>query len=539
MKSVCSSRPRCTCCGTSETPLWRSGPQGAKSLCNACGVRFKKGKLRYNPESNKFTFLDNSKEELEKPSFSASVSDSCCFSFSKQDESGKSAASSNLRKPGEINPARKRNKSLKSGKSFQRTKSCHQLETKYIECSPDIDSTFQQADYIYLSEQIKPPEDAEENSRKTENSNYSAEKELESNSNHCYRGEIHKVASVPREKAFSAPASPVSNFHLSLYKEIQQNNLQRTDERCTSVMSPKPRYVSPSVFQYVKLIDCLALGTHSRKRSLESCECSSVFDRCMSYSAPFVSPKSPGTPEICVRELDALSIRHNWRNEDTSESGANEGIDKETNEQNYSEEDFIAELNAAILKCNGMYHTDLEDSYVLTPHSNLDERVSFSDVGVEKKMQRNSARANMNLIEDSYSQLLNHLHRDADYNRNIEQLYSSLKREFSSVARPQELFSVYCQNAVKDALNKAVDTSYRPCLETCTTIIEKERSSLGLDEVSIADILTREICQLQKSHMTSKSKELDDNRESARHDTNTKSEKLSNKVVNSVKPTPA
>lgn len=34
----------CTVCGTSKTPLWRSGPQGPKSLCNACGIRFKKAK---------------------------------------------------------------------------------------------------------------------------------------------------------------------------------------------------------------------------------------------------------------------------------------------------------------------------------------------------------------------------------------------------------------------------------------------------------------------------------------------------------------
>lgn len=36
---------RCVHCRTAETPLWRTGPDGAKTLCNACGVRFKKGKL--------------------------------------------------------------------------------------------------------------------------------------------------------------------------------------------------------------------------------------------------------------------------------------------------------------------------------------------------------------------------------------------------------------------------------------------------------------------------------------------------------------
>ncbi|EFJ35659.1 hypothetical protein SELMODRAFT_405209 [Selaginella moellendorffii] len=32
----------CAHCGTSSTPLWRNGPLGPKSLCNACGIRFKK-----------------------------------------------------------------------------------------------------------------------------------------------------------------------------------------------------------------------------------------------------------------------------------------------------------------------------------------------------------------------------------------------------------------------------------------------------------------------------------------------------------------
>jgi hypothetical protein len=32
----------CTDCKTVKTPLWRNGPQGPKSLCNACGIRYKK-----------------------------------------------------------------------------------------------------------------------------------------------------------------------------------------------------------------------------------------------------------------------------------------------------------------------------------------------------------------------------------------------------------------------------------------------------------------------------------------------------------------
>jgi hypothetical protein len=42
---------RCSHCGVQKTPQWRAGPQGAKTLCNACGVRFKSGRLlpEYRP----------------------------------------------------------------------------------------------------------------------------------------------------------------------------------------------------------------------------------------------------------------------------------------------------------------------------------------------------------------------------------------------------------------------------------------------------------------------------------------------------------
>ncbi|MQL89348.1 hypothetical protein Taro_021915 [Colocasia esculenta] len=38
-----SREPKCcTICRTTETPLWRGGPSGPKSLCNACGIRYGK-----------------------------------------------------------------------------------------------------------------------------------------------------------------------------------------------------------------------------------------------------------------------------------------------------------------------------------------------------------------------------------------------------------------------------------------------------------------------------------------------------------------
>ncbi|PNX84062.1 GATA transcription factor 18-like protein [Trifolium pratense] len=39
---------RCASCDTTSTPLWRNGPRGPKSLCNACGIRYKKEERRAN-----------------------------------------------------------------------------------------------------------------------------------------------------------------------------------------------------------------------------------------------------------------------------------------------------------------------------------------------------------------------------------------------------------------------------------------------------------------------------------------------------------
>ncbi|PUZ64108.1 hypothetical protein GQ55_3G118000 [Panicum hallii var. hallii] len=35
-------RPCCVECRTTATPMWRGGPTGPRSLCNACGIRYRK-----------------------------------------------------------------------------------------------------------------------------------------------------------------------------------------------------------------------------------------------------------------------------------------------------------------------------------------------------------------------------------------------------------------------------------------------------------------------------------------------------------------
>ncbi|WJX10062.1 hypothetical protein P8452_00828 [Trifolium repens] len=45
---------RCLHCMTDKTPQWRTGPKGPKTLCNACGVRYKSGRLvpEYRPAAS-------------------------------------------------------------------------------------------------------------------------------------------------------------------------------------------------------------------------------------------------------------------------------------------------------------------------------------------------------------------------------------------------------------------------------------------------------------------------------------------------------
>ncbi|CAH2044642.1 unnamed protein product [Thlaspi arvense] len=50
-KSSSNDKKTCVDCGTSKTPLWRGGPAGPKSLCNACGIR--KSKKRRGVDDKK------------------------------------------------------------------------------------------------------------------------------------------------------------------------------------------------------------------------------------------------------------------------------------------------------------------------------------------------------------------------------------------------------------------------------------------------------------------------------------------------------
>ncbi|CAA7045680.1 unnamed protein product [Microthlaspi erraticum] len=52
--SAVSMGRKCQHCGAEKTPQWRAGPSGPKTLCNACGVRYKSGRLvpEYRPANS-------------------------------------------------------------------------------------------------------------------------------------------------------------------------------------------------------------------------------------------------------------------------------------------------------------------------------------------------------------------------------------------------------------------------------------------------------------------------------------------------------
>lgn len=87
--AIGSSVQRCQECGTNDTPLWRHGPSGPKSMCNACGIRWKrnsnnpkKKKQQKTPKSKSFaTFPMEEDDQLKTPPASPEVERRNSFSM--------------------------------------------------------------------------------------------------------------------------------------------------------------------------------------------------------------------------------------------------------------------------------------------------------------------------------------------------------------------------------------------------------------------------------------------------------------------------
>ncbi|KAF9435083.1 hypothetical protein BGZ76_006917 [Entomortierella beljakovae] len=53
--SVPTPQKRCGYCDCTSTPMWRRGPNGPSTLCNACGVKWKHGKILQGPNDTNMT----------------------------------------------------------------------------------------------------------------------------------------------------------------------------------------------------------------------------------------------------------------------------------------------------------------------------------------------------------------------------------------------------------------------------------------------------------------------------------------------------
>ncbi|KAF9607188.1 hypothetical protein IFM89_033395 [Coptis chinensis] len=54
----------CVDCKTTKTPLWRGGPAGPKTLCNACGIKHRKRRRGGGQVSNREGSEEKQKKEI-------------------------------------------------------------------------------------------------------------------------------------------------------------------------------------------------------------------------------------------------------------------------------------------------------------------------------------------------------------------------------------------------------------------------------------------------------------------------------------------
>ncbi|WIA14550.1 hypothetical protein OEZ85_003067 [Tetradesmus obliquus] len=65
----------CCECGATQTPQWREGPQGPKTLCNACGVRYQRSQSK--AKSNKRQASERARSERGSPSHARAPKQAC------------------------------------------------------------------------------------------------------------------------------------------------------------------------------------------------------------------------------------------------------------------------------------------------------------------------------------------------------------------------------------------------------------------------------------------------------------------------------
>ncbi|EOA31639.1 hypothetical protein CARUB_v10014841mg [Capsella rubella] len=70
---ISNEKKSCAICGTSKTPLWRGGPAGPKSLCNACGIRNRKKRRTLISNRSEDKKTKNKKNQSRNPKLGDSL----------------------------------------------------------------------------------------------------------------------------------------------------------------------------------------------------------------------------------------------------------------------------------------------------------------------------------------------------------------------------------------------------------------------------------------------------------------------------------
>ncbi|KAI3752565.1 hypothetical protein L2E82_24599 [Cichorium intybus] len=86
-ETISTNEKLCVDCKTSKTPLWRSGPAGPKSLCNACGIRYRKKRSPVGSDKKMVLQAPSSPSPSQSPSSSScSTSAAACTVSSRKRE---------------------------------------------------------------------------------------------------------------------------------------------------------------------------------------------------------------------------------------------------------------------------------------------------------------------------------------------------------------------------------------------------------------------------------------------------------------------
>ncbi|GLJ20447.1 hypothetical protein SUGI_0371780 [Cryptomeria japonica] len=77
-ENISSVGRKCANCDTTTTPLWRNGPKGPKSLCNACGIRYKKEERRTAACTDPHQTKKNNQDDIYENSYNMNMIHGCC-----------------------------------------------------------------------------------------------------------------------------------------------------------------------------------------------------------------------------------------------------------------------------------------------------------------------------------------------------------------------------------------------------------------------------------------------------------------------------